>query len=353
MFHLTIDVQCKVDASHVLYFADEEVDNAFLEDRQQELNEYLAYIPTLYHEAIKAGTLVANEELFVSYMKWCEDVLANYEDIRTASFEKRDEIVSKFSETGASVFEQTLHDGEVLRVERENGNVSVLLDMSGGFTPKAVIVLTFLQATETGGLGGSYIYDELIENEDGYGLRVLTGYPYEEWTIFFKDVTANYLYRPAAYAERDQYDSWATFYAALNQELRYFIVENFEFVEVILAEMTQRDNGIYVQEILLGETAEQAMESLYCDTHVNPYAHFSEMVPVEELEQAALSDDLTLRVRAFNTMFELGEPIAPIVNRVLRVIEVEEHEEMLMEITANHFDKFGRLDEDVKHRWGK
>ena len=124
-----------------------------------------------------------------------------------------------------------------------------------------------------------------------------------------------------------------------------------EIVEIQLTKLEQRGNEIYVGDILLGNTAKQAIKRIYCDTYEEPYAHFSEMVPVEELEEAALSDDPVLRVRAFNTMFEQGATVASIVNRVLRVIEVEEHDKMLIETIASHFNKLGQLDEDVKLRW--
>lgn len=353
MFDLSIDTQNKVDTAYILYFSEEEPDPEYVAIQLAALKHQLSYIPTQFHEAILNETIYKNKISYNHYMLWCEQVMADYEDMRTGAINRRQQIIGKLSESGNQVFRETLHDGDILRVERIGDNVKVLLDMRGGFTPKSMIELTFIDAKDSGILDYNYVYDELIETATGFGLRVLSGSPYLQWTIFFKDVTAKYLFRPNAFNEREHYSEWNQFKSALNSKLHYYIVEQFQFVEIRISELEQRNNGIYAGAIFLGDTVEQAIERIYCDTYEDPYAYFSEMVSVSELEQAALSSDKSLRVRAFNTMFEHGEAVATIVNRVLRVIEVEEHEEMLMEITASHFDKLGSLDSDVKNRWLK
>ena len=352
MFDLSIDTQNKVDAAYMFYFT-EEADLEYVAIQLAALKSQLSYIPDQFHEAILNETIYKNKTIYSHYIQWCERVMAEYEDMRTAAFNRRQQIIGKLSDSGEQVFRETLHDGDILNVERIGNNVKVLLDMRGGFTPKAMIELTFIDATVSGVLDYNYVYDELIETDTGFGLRVLSGAPYLQWTIFFKDVTAHYLFRPNAYAEREHYSEWNQFKASLNSKLRYFVVEQLRFIEISISELEQRQDGIYAGTIFLSDTVQQAIEHIYCDTYEDPYAYFSEMVPVLELEQAALSSDKSLRVRAFNTMFERGEEVATIVNRVLRVIEVEEHEEVLMEITASHFEKLGTLDVDVKKRWLK
>ncbi|MCH7321829.1 hypothetical protein LZ480_07975 [Solibacillus sp. MA9] len=180
---------------------------------------------------------------------------------------------------------------------------------------------------------------------------MLSSSPYDEWTIDFSDVKASFVYRPKAFTEREQYTDVFSYIEHLTPSLHYFIVENQEFIDFDIHSIEQRETGFYMNDLLLGTTTEQVIERIYCDLYENPFAHFSVMVLLEELEEAALSEDPVLRVRAFNTMFEIDRKAAPIVNRVLRIIQVEEHEEMLMQVIAEHFEKIGLLDAEVKERW--
>lgn len=351
MFNLSLEAQNKLDTAYMFYFPDEAPDEEYVKAFLGDLKYMLEDIPSKFHPAILDGTFLENQSVYQEYLAWCEQIIMQYQDEGEQAYRNRQLVVEKLSESGADVFRKTLHDGEILHIERVDDNVKLLFDMSSGFTSQAIIELTFLEAIESGELNRYYIYDELIETEEGFGLRVISGAPNVEWTIFFKDVTAINLFRPKAYAEREQGITWNQFEAELNSALRYYIVQQNEIVEIQLTKLEQRGNEIYVGDILLGNTAKQAIKRIYCDTYEEPYAHFSEMVPVEELEEAALSDDPVLRVRAFNTMFEQGATVASIVNRVLRVIEVEEHDKMLIETIASHFYKLGQLDEDVKLRW--
>lgn len=351
MFYLTKEKQSKVDVAHLLYYPDESPDMELLHAHIKQLKESLYFIPEHFHGAILDGTLLTNNRLFSDYINWCENVIFYNEEQLTLRYEKRDKIVHKLSESGASVFSETLHDGKLLCTKRQDGQVKLLFDMCGGFTTKAIIELTFIDATESGNLGNYYIYDELIETDEGFGLRVLSGNPYEEWTIFFKDVTAFYLFRPAATIEGEQITTLAQLIEALNPNMNYFIMENDQFIEVELEQLRECENGIYVGTTCLASNLKEAKRRIYCDQYEDPYAHFSDMIPLEQLEEAALSDDQVLRIRAFNTMFELGEEAAHIVNRVLTNIKVPEHEQILMEITASHFKNLDLLGEEAKTRW--
>lgn len=60
--------------------------------------------------------------------------------------------------------------------------------------------------------------------------------------------------------------------------------------------------------------------------------------------------DQNIRVRAFNTIFALGEEVAYIVNDTLRKVESAD-ENMYFCIMASHFDQLGCLEDDVKLKW--
>jgi hypothetical protein len=62
-------------------------------------------------------------------------------------------------------------------------------------------------------------------------------------------------------------------------------------------------------------------------------------VPLENLEVAALSDDLELQVRAWNTMYANPIELADTINRVLLKFEITEENEMMVIVYASHFYK--------------
>lgn len=350
MFYLSLETQHQSDVAHMAYFPEGDVEPDFMKEIIQELAREKQWIPARFHEAIDLGNLHSGNQ-WGEYLKWCEGVIAAHETKRESIYKKRVLLSAKFEQHAGEVFNDSLHDGEIVQVVRADDEVTLFLDMSGGFTSKAMIQLTFKCAVETGELARDYVYDELVEIGSGYALRVLSGHPYEQWTIVFQEVEARFVFRPKAYAERERYTDVREYLQDLTPTLNYFIVENHEFVAVDVQNIEQRADGFYSDTKWLGKTTEQVIDRIYCDTYEDPYAHFSEMVPLEELEEAALSTNQALRVRAFNTMFEIDQQAAPVVNRVLRVIQLEVHEEMFMQVIAEHFDKLGLLDQDVKIRW--
>jgi hypothetical protein len=239
------------------------------------------------------------------FEEWCTVTIDQYTTKRNAIYEKQKAIVEGFNSSAQTVFSQSLHDGEILNAEQQGNKFTLLLDMSGGFTVESLVQLVFDDAQIEGKLEGYYVYDELIKYEDGYALRILSSFasPYVEWTIFFKDVSVNYLYRPAVYTEPGEIATWADYVTALNPDDKYFIIHNMCFEEIDMATLSQTDIGIFAGAVLLGHNFEEARERIYCATYENPYAHFSEPIPTDELIFAMFDLDRNIRVRAFNTIF--------------------------------------------------
>ena len=70
-------------------------------------------------------------------------------------------------------------------------------------------------------------------------------------------------------------------------------------------------------------------------------------MPIEELEAAALSDDLELQVRAWNTLYANPKELADIINHVLWKMEITEENEMMLSVYTSHFYKEEILTEAV------
>ena len=90
---------------------------------------------------------------------------------------------------------------------------------------------------------------------------------------------------------------------------------------------------------------------IYTDVYEDPYAHFSEPVPMEEIEAAATGDELDLQVRAWNTMYANPEELADVINRVLSKVEVSDKNEMMVSVYVSHFYKKGILTEAIVEKF--
>lgn len=354
MFFLTRERQEVFNAAQTYPF-EEEIDAEFENHLYEHLSEYVGILPKKFQQEIIERTLFRKDTLMEEFEEWCNVTIEQFTAKSHAIYEKREALVEHFNPSAQTVFSQSFHDGKILNAEQQGTNFTLLLDMSGGFTVESIVQLEFQHAQTEGQLEGYYVYDELIKQEDRFALRVLSsfGSPYAEWTIFFKDVTANYLYRPAVYIEPGEIATWDDYVLALNADDKYYIVKDMHFVEIDLANLSQKDNAIYAEGVLLGHTFEEARERIYCATYENPYAHFSEPIPTDELSLAMFDLDQNIRVRAFNTIYALGEDAANIVNDTLRKVDVNTDENMYFGIIASHFDQLGCLEDDVKLKWLK
>lgn len=351
MFRLSKDAQMLVDAAHVLYFPGEEVDVATLVEWTPDLNAYLAYIPEKFHAAIADCSLARNGKLYAEFTAWCdvviEEVHAPYEvpAVWDAQFAKLDE-------SARVIFEGTLHDGVIEKVTRTGNDITLHVGGTRGFNAYSYVELTFEGVSiEEGELGYYYIYDELVWTGERYGFRVLSDNPYKEWTIAFEQATAKYVYDPAVKDEAASFATVADYVAALNPELRYVVKVEHVLLDVELADIHETDAGWFAVGHFIGKSVESVAAAIFTHDYENPHAYFSEPVPLEDISAFALSDDLELRVRAYNTLYEQGADFAEAANRILRDSVVTEDNELILGVIAGHFDTLGYLDEDNKQKY--
>lgn len=352
MFFLTRESQDVFNAAFTYPF-EEQFDAEFEQHLYEQLTGYVQVLPYKFQSGIVERTLFRNNVLMKEFEQWCNAIIEQHTTKSNAIYEKREAIVESFHPSAQPIFSQSLHDGKILKAEQQGDTFTLLLDMRGGFTVESIVELVFHGAQTEGELEGYYVYDELIEVENGFGLRVLSsvGSPFIEWTIFFKDVTANYLYRPAVYVEPGNIATWDAYVDALNSDDKYYILKDLRIIEIDLASLSQTEHDIFAGEILLGNTFEEAKERIYCATYEDPYAYQREPIPTNELLSAVFDQDQIIRVRAFNTIYALGEEVAAIVNAALRKADVNEENDMYFGIIASHFDQLDCLEEDVKRKW--
>jgi hypothetical protein len=352
--------------------------HARLKEELEEVKmELLNVLPDGFIPYVKNGTLnqpslprTVREE----YLQWIRRADKEFEQILDAAYEQTKHAVTYLPPAVQDIFAESLHDSTIERIVRERDTLHLYVNTDGGFSSKSLIHFTFqnVLAEETDEpiqVGQWFIYNELQKTDDGFAFRVLFECPDAEWTIAMKILDAEYYYRPIAYTIlRDEgkieETSLPEYVEQLNLEHRYwFITPHVKsaikaFSETIIVENGKiecRQNEMVVtigNELFTYNLDEiNPISFIYTDVYEDPYARFSEPVPTEELETAALSEDLELQVRAWNTLYANPEELADIINRVLRKMDRTEENEMMLSIYVSHFYKKGILSEAVIEKY--
>lgn len=320
------------------------------EELEEVHEELLAVIPERFHTYVHDGTLntpFLAKEVRDDYIGWIQEHERQFETMLERAAKGREAVMPFLSPTAQKVFQDSLHDGKIINIERSGNDLAVMLDMEGGFTPKAIIVLKFVNILHEEGkpeIGSWYIYDELRKRDGKVAVRVIFDCPETQWTIECETIEADYYFRPASYFERGEEVELRVYVNTLNPSYRYFFISD-TIVPWDLKMPTTKADGLYIEGGKVADTVAGCIEHIYCDTYEDPYAIFSIPIPAEELEEAALGDDLERRVRAFNTLYDNPVPNKDIINRIFRKIEFEEGNDMMISIMVNHFRELEVLDE--------
>ncbi|MBD8069573.1 DUF4085 family protein [Bacillus sp. PS06] len=308
------------------------------------------------------------------YLQWMRAADQEFEQILDAALEQKNQAVPFLSNAVQEVFADSLHDSTIERIEREAETLHIYINTDGGFSPKSLIHLTFngISSEETDvplQVGQWFIYDELQKNDEGFAFRVLFECPESQWTIMMKDLDARYFYRPKKYTslqDSEELDrtSLTEYISTLDPERNYwFITPDVEFAFHSLTGNLVLENGsieIVNNEINVISGTEcysynlkeyNPIKFIYTDNYEDPYEHMNEPVPINELEEAALNEDLEWQVRAWNTMYSNPIELAGIINRVLMKIEVTEDIEMMLSVYVSHFYKNEILSDDVIRKY--
>lgn len=348
------------------------------EDLEMVKEELLTVLPSRFIPFVEDGTLnqpTLPKSVREDYLQWMRECDKEFEAILAGAYENTKSTISYLSENVQEVFNDSLHDSIIERIERENGNLHIFLNAEGGFTNKSIIHFIFKnvlreESDEPLQIGQWFIYNELKKTEKGFAFRVLLDCPDSEWTIETQNIDASYYYRPVNYAklrdERRVMDkSIEEYIQELNkdQHQQYFFItpdanitisgfkDSAPFVNLEVGEIQLKDQKLILslnQNSFEYDLKEQSfIHFIYTDIYEDPYAQFNIAVPIDELEQAVFSDDLDYQVRAWNTMYSNPEETKDIVNRIFMKMDVTEENEMMLSIYLNHFNKHKVLTENV------
>ncbi len=352
-----------------------------LKDRlQEELNvvkdELRQILPSSFLPYVENGTLNQPSlpvQVREEYIQWMREKERDFEKVLDAAHEQTQESVKSLPASVQDVFEESLHDTRIERIQREENSLHLYINTDGGFTTKSFIHLSFhdveMETDESIQVGQWIIYYELQKTNDGFALRILFEGPDAEWTIRMKGMGAAYYFRPMPYTtlqndEKIEGTDLVEYLSKLNPEFKYwFITPDVICPITSISERIFLENGNVVftenHMVLLAKNQKFIYELndynpinfIYTNVYEDPYAHFSEPVPVDEIEEAALGEELELQVRAWNTMYANPEELADIINRVLWKMEITEENEMMASVYSNYFNNAGILTDLVKEKY--
>ncbi|MBM4763125.1 DUF4085 family protein [Bacillus sp. B15-48] len=343
---------------------------AELEEVKSELFQIL---PSRFISYVENGQLNQHtlpKSVREDYLQWMRENDKEFEQILDAAYEQTMQAVTSLPATVQEIFAESLHDSTIERIEREGGSLHLYLNTDGGFSTKALIHFIFKKIVSEDSdqpieIGQWLVYDELQKTNNGYAFRVLFESPEDEWTISMEDMDARYYYRPSLFfrlRDEDKLEetSLTEYTEQLNVDQTYwFITPDVTCTIQSLKDKIILENGkigygakelvvIVGNERFTYDIEEcNPIEFIYTDIYEDPYAQANEPVPTEDLEQAALSDELAWQVRAWNTMYRNPRELADIINRILLEIEVTEENEMILSVYTRHFHKEGILTEAV------
>lgn len=349
-----------------------------LKEELEEVKEELLHVlPSRFIPYVENGTLnqpTLPKQVREDYLQWMREADKEFEQILNAAYEQTKQGVTYLPTTVQDVFAESLHDSTIERIEREDNTLHLYVNTEGGFSSKSFVHFNFEnviaeETDESIQVGQWLVYNELQKIDDGFAFRVLFECPDAEWTIAMKGMNAQYYYRPIAYATlRDEGKiedtSLAEYVSQLNPDYRYWLITPDVTCSIrSVSEKIILENGKieFVQNNMVITVGNECftyeldeynpIKFIYTNVYENPYAHFSEPVPTEQLEAAALSDELEMQVRAWNTMYANPEELADIINRVLCKMEITEENEMMVSVYASHFYKAGILTEVVIEKY--
>ena len=348
------------------------------EELEEVKEDLLPILPSRFVPYLENGTLnqpTLSKTVREDYLQWVNEGTKKFEQISDAAYERKIQALPFLSPAVQEVFEDSLHDSVIQRIERCNDTLHLYVNTDGGFSSKAIIHFIFKgilseETDEPLQVGQWFIYDELQKMDGGFAYRVLFECPESQWTITMKDLDATYFYRPKEFTRlRDQGKidgmSIADYIGMLNPDHDYWLITpNLEIpIQSFADESIIIENGsIQFEQNEMVVTLENErfsyelsehnpIEFIYTNVEEDPYAYLHETLPFEDMESALLSEDPELQAKAWNTMYANPIELVDIINDVLLNIEITDENEMMLSVFVDHFYKNGILKEEVKAKY--
>ncbi|MGI2296736.1 DUF4085 family protein [Paenibacillus sp. GXUN7292] len=349
---------------------------AMREQRLAAMSEQLLrMLPDRFHPYVHDGTInqpnleaAVREDLLQWYQEQRQQITASIEGAWHAA-ESLEELVD---EQTCKLLQEGFHDGQLLHQLNQADKLTLRLT-AGGFNRERYVTIHFenpqieYKGTELR-IGCWWIYSEVRNIEGKIGLRVIWDMPELEWTIIASSVSIECYYKPKAFADLNGYDvqsmdALLAVFAKLEPTFNYYLYTDTETIELLPTAkwqeglpITASGEGCYMigeavyckhnnKELHIADNSWELIKKLVTDVYENPYEIFSIPLPDEELEDALFGDDLVLRTRAWNTLYNDPQRHPDLINRGLLHLKAvtPDNGELILYVYTGHFSRAGVL----------
>ncbi|WP_042150070.1 DUF4085 family protein [Paucisalibacillus sp. EB02] len=359
----------------------EDIQARLKEELEEVKDDLLHVLPSRFIPYLENGTLnqptlpkVVRED----YLDWVRKNSLEFEQKLDAAYKNTQNAVTYLPNNIQEIFEESLHDATIERIEREDQTLHLFMNTDGGFSTKSIIHLLFKNVlTEEANVPIQtdqwLIYYELQKTDEGFAFRVLFDVPDTEWTITMQEMDGEYYYRPSIYTilrdeEKLEMTSITEYISGLNLKHRYwFITPDVICYINSMEDSIELENGkieFRLNDFIINIGNESytynrkefnPVDFIYTDTYEDPYGYFEELLlPVEDkeaIEAAVLGDNLELQVSAWNTMYEHPKELADSINLVLSKMVITDENEMMLSVFVNAFYQEGILQDDIAKKY--
>lgn len=376
-WHLTKEAADRVSNSHLLsvFEQDEsditEEDIAYLEWQITTFKDILLQaLPARFHSYIEDGSLnkpTLAKAIREDYLAWVQEEEQSFKQLLAGAHRCSTEALAYCSESVQDVFSQSLHDSQIWRIERVNGDVSITIKCDC-FTSMEVVVLVFENVLwESPEVGIHINHLELQKTNKGFAFRMICENNME-WTIEAKALHARSYYYPVAYGHLYnegvlQNTSFEQYIKRLNPHDHYTLIsQDIEspitkfpnqapFIELATGEVQVRQDGVFSvlhnQHYRLGDDAKVLISHIFTDQFEDPFEIKRTPLPEEEIEAAIFGDNPILQVRAWYTLQENPQHFSMSINRIFEKFEHTNHTHMTLLVYVNFFYKASVLRDDL------
>lgn len=330
----------------------------------------LQTLPERFHPFLEDGSLnkprLANA-VREDYLAWVQEEEQYFRQLLDTAHRCSMEALAFCPKPVQDVFLQSLHDSQIWKIERANGNVVITIKCDC-FTSMEVVVLIFESVLwESLQVGMHIIYDELQKTNKGFAFRIVCENKME-WTIEAEALDARNYYYPVAYGHLynegvlqntsiEQYIKKLNshnYYTLISQDIEIPITQLLDrapYIELATGEIQIRQDGLFTvinnQHYKLGDDVDALISYIFTDIFEDPFEIQRTPLPEEEIEAAIFEDNPIRRVRAWHTLQENPQYFSTIINTILRKFKHMDDTHMMLFVYVNAFYKASVLEEDV------
>ncbi|WP_062351890.1 DUF4085 family protein [Bacillus kwashiorkori] len=387
----------------------ENIDTYLENDLANMKDQLLQLLPEKFHPYILNGTINKHtlpKKVSEDLLNWLHEKQKEVENISDKARTYYLNIKDSLPEALIEITEAGLHDASIKAIHQEKDYFRLTLNGDGSFASGNVIVLEFSHIKEiTSDLPLErnmwWLYEEADIVDDDYSLSVLFDQPLTEWTIIARHFHMTQFYQnDFGWQEDNVVDSGISPIADNPSLLNHFpksyislmhqqnggkinhpyFLTNSNTIEIVrflpLEELKIKDNLIIFASCVNGNIGlhednhsivfmsdkneiqilatdyDEWIENLYSTEFLDETAIYSIPIADEEIETALFSNDLTLVVRAWNTIYNNPENYVTLINKALPYFLHHEDEQFqqMGEIFGEQFHELGIISEDILKR---